>query len=249
LAVSNESDVVHLYRRVGAEWRAELDLLPPPASPAGGFGTALALESDRLFVGDPNSVASDGTVSGEIVEFRRVAEAWTMTARLLPSAPHADQQFGQALALSAATLATGGLLPDPGIEPSVHVLGPSGGFDGYGAGQGAANVIALTGGGSTQLGGTFEASSAGVPADSVVTLVAFGPDHAQDFGGRVWIDLARVLLALPAPADAGTATVAIALPAEPAFLGYSVFLQSYALSASPGAGLALSNGLQLTLCP
>lgn len=117
----------------------------------------------------------------------------------------------------------------------------------YGVGLAGANTMALAGSGVPQLGGTLELVTTLAPTTGVYSVFSFGPGSLAYKGGTVLLDLALLgpLLFLPSPA--GTASLVLPVPLNPALDGLEVFFQSVAPDASLPQGLALSNGVKATL--
>ena len=94
--------------------------LPHPAPAAGdAFGTAVAIDGDRLAVGAPgdDTVAGDG---GAVWTFIRSGGVWTLESRILPPTPHPGGGFGRAVALDGDRLAIGA--PRADGDGLVHVF-------------------------------------------------------------------------------------------------------------------------------
>lgn len=124
------------------------------------------------------------------------------------------------------------------------------GFVVYGAGASAANVIALDGAGSPAVGASFTVTAS--PSFAPGAFLAISA-LAADFpllGGQVLVDPGVQLFPLNfAPLVGGSSTWNLAVPPVPAHAGLTVFAQAFALDATQAGGYAMSNGLEITVCP
>lgn len=100
---------VRLYHRTGNAWTLEQRITPPRALPLAGFGSAVALDGDRLYVGAP---AEGG--AGAVDVFRKSGDAWLLE-QTMPGAP--GSFLGTRLAASQGVIA----IAAPG-ENSVYVI-------------------------------------------------------------------------------------------------------------------------------
>jgi hypothetical protein len=82
----------------------------------------------------------------------------------------------------------------------------------------------------------------------VLSAWSAAPAEFALFGGVTLLDPAQVGSLAFAPSVAGTAIHSTAVPAQPALAGASFCFQSFALDAAQPLGIALSNGLRVTLC-
>ena len=99
---------VYTFRRSRAGWVLDDVLLPPAGSAydSGGFGSALALEGERLVVGAPGA-APVGIGSGGVLAYERSGFDWTLVSELLPSGLQPGSQLGNALDLRGGWLGLG----------------------------------------------------------------------------------------------------------------------------------------------
>ncbi len=88
---------VLVYVRAGASFVLQASLLP--AVPSAGFGRSVAVDGDRIVVGDP--VAEAASV------FQRDGQDWTESARLVPGNPTGATRFGHAVAIESGLIAVG----------------------------------------------------------------------------------------------------------------------------------------------
>jgi hypothetical protein len=117
----------------------------------------------------------------------------------------------------------------------------------YGVGLGGSNVATLAASSSPEVGTTFLLELGQFPADGpAFTLIAGAPASLALFGGTVLVDPGAVFLVLATTVTGGGGTQALAIPAAPGLAGAHVHAQSG--QPAPG-GFALSNGLELVVCP
>ncbi|MEM7311262.1 MAG: DNRLRE domain-containing protein [Planctomycetota bacterium] len=119
----------------------------------------------------------------------------------------------------------------------------------YGLGAGLANVMELTESGTPAVGGVLVAVTGLAPDAPVTTLLSLGEASLDLLGGKVLIDPAQILLqSTDVPSAGGNSDWILHIPDDGALVGLDVYLQSFAADASQPAGLALSNGLKVTIC-
>lgn len=91
-----------VYVREGAAWTERATLVPAGAAPSWAYASAVALDGDRLVVGDHSATSPAGDITGQAYVFERVAGAWQHAATLAPRFvnvwPH-DVDFGVDVAL------------------------------------------------------------------------------------------------------------------------------------------------------
>lgn len=104
--VGPDKGAVYVFERAGGLW-AEVAKLEPGSVPGGvRFGSALALEGDRLLVGAPSHPYFDGP-SGFVIVYERVGGVWVELERLHASDAEPGDRFGTALALDGDALLVG----------------------------------------------------------------------------------------------------------------------------------------------
>jgi hypothetical protein len=100
----------YVFVRSGGNWIEEAKLLPSDPVIGGEFGSAVAVDGNRVFVGAPRN---NGNVagSGAVYLFRRTGAfpfaSWSQQAKLTASDGVFDQYFGWALSVSGGTVAIG----------------------------------------------------------------------------------------------------------------------------------------------
>ena len=119
----------------------------------------------------------------------------------------------------------------------------------YGVGVSSVNSLSLTGGGGTSLGGTFLATTSGSLGVSTVTILSLGAGNFPFQGGFGLIDPGGLLSVFNELPVGGVSTNAVPIPSSPGLANLSVYFQSISDDAGQPFGWALSNGLELKICP
>lgn len=92
---------VLLLRQAAEQWTVAATLTPP--DPVAGFGLAVAIDSNRIYVGSPQA---DG-LTGEVQIFSRSGDAWFLSDRVRPTANGTPLAFGRSLAIVNGSLIVG----------------------------------------------------------------------------------------------------------------------------------------------
>lgn len=98
IAVRDEVSV-QLFEQVGQSWQF---LTQIPADDASR--SSLALDAERLFVGEPSATAAGSAGAGQVRIFDRSTVPLTLESTLLSPSPAADARFGAQLSVSRHTL-------------------------------------------------------------------------------------------------------------------------------------------------
>ena len=98
-----EAGSVHVFERVGAQWRYQEQLIAWVPCPEMLFGSALAANETHLFVGSPGD-AWAGNQSGSVQVFRRRGRDWVFEQRLVASDADWNDRFGAELAVDGSRL-------------------------------------------------------------------------------------------------------------------------------------------------
>jgi hypothetical protein len=134
-------------------------------------------------------------------------------------------------------------------EVCVPLPGPPCGFVRYGEGLGGANVLDLAGVGTPQVGAVASLETTGMISGVAFLGMALGTSALTYQGGTVVLDPLTWLTTLVAPAAAGTASLPLPIPDDPSFAGGKLYFQAFELDTAQVEGVAMSNGLELTICP
>ncbi|MBK7403364.1 MAG: FG-GAP repeat protein [Phycisphaerales bacterium] len=96
---------VYAFERAGGVWSESQQVLPSQHDELdSGFGWAVALEGDRLAVGEPEAEIGD---AGAAFVFRMARGSWVEEAMLVPSDVEDGDHFGSALAVSDGRVVAG----------------------------------------------------------------------------------------------------------------------------------------------
>lgn len=194
----------------------------PASGPVIGFGTALALDGERLVVGRPATVsgfpmpASEG---GAVHIFTpAVGGEWSETAVLRPAVSEVGDAFGQALSLDGNWMAVGAPAAD-GSRGAVHLfrrggdgwteavrldpggLGSGAGFGRAVALQGDVLVASAPGGGAPGEVRIFRRS--GETWSEEARLTGAAATAADHFGTSLALDGGRLMVGAPGPVTPG----------------------------------------------
>lgn len=133
------------------------------------------------------------------------------------------------------------------------VFGPTCGSSPYsGAGLPGSNVLALDLIGSPSIGTTVTLRTTGLAPSAVVVWHLLATDDAAlpFAGGTLLVDPATLVIPpFTIAAVPPSLLVPLPIPADPALTGVTTYWQTAAPDANQPEGLALSNGLRLTVCP
>jgi hypothetical protein len=124
------------------------------------------------------------------------------------------------------------------------------GFTAYSVGASPANTIGLIGVGSGGLGTAIDIVSTNVPGFGSFNAVSLGQVNVPLLGGIVLVNPGSLIIPLTFVVGlTGTTTWTLPIPADPVFAGLPVFFQCFATDMTQPGGFALSNGLELVICP
>ena len=131
----------------------------------------------------------------------------------------------------------------------LDVCEPTCGFSTYGVGASPTNYIALSGAGSTSVGGTAQVISTGALGSVAYNMVTLAQATLPALGGIILVDNSVVIIAALTGVSGGTSAWSVPIPMNPALAGLNVFFQSGSPDPAQPAGWGLSNGLKLVICP
>ena len=109
---------IYAYERTDGVW-AQTQRIAAPASSGGGFGTSLALDAERLVVGDPSD-STMGASAGAVHVYEQVGGSWSLAQTLFHDAAAAGDQLGASVAMSAPRIVAGA--PGDAVGGRVHVF-------------------------------------------------------------------------------------------------------------------------------
>ena len=98
---------VWIYERIAGSWAFSAEI--PPTGP--GFGSAIALQGDRLAVGG----GQGGSNPGFVEIYRKQAGVWQLVQHIVPSDAVNGDRFGNGVAFWGTTLLVGATAKDAGL--------------------------------------------------------------------------------------------------------------------------------------
>lgn len=120
----------------------------------------------------------------------------------------------------------------------------------YDTGLGAPNILVLSAGGSTSIGNQFQAVTTNAGGSvAILTYFAFAPENYSLLGGIGLVDPFQIIFNKINGVVAGTATRNVFLPDDVSFCGLAIYMQSLGFDDTQVEDFALSNGLELIICP
>jgi hypothetical protein len=122
------------------------------------------------------------------------------------------------------------------------------GWSTYGVGVSPVNVLDLSGDGSTSIGGVFLAVTSGVTGSATATGISLGEAALPLFGGVALISPVTLITVVVTVPVGGTATQPVPIPPQVSLIGVDTYFQSAADDGTMPAGIALSNGMKVTIC-
>lgn len=123
------------------------------------------------------------------------------------------------------------------------------GFTQYGVGVSPVNSIGLNGSGSAQPGTVAALTATSVPSNPAVFFASTIQANVPVLGGVALIDLNGNFQLSVVPAAGGVATWNAGIPNNPGLVGFTAYIQAAAIDGTQPGGWALSNGVEVTVCP
>lgn len=108
------SGAAYVFHRIGTNWSQQAYLKASDTAASAEFGSAVAIDGERLVVGAP---LADG-YRGAMYVFSRSLAAWSQQARVTSSNAAPDARFGCAVAISGDTIAAGARGESSGLAAS-----------------------------------------------------------------------------------------------------------------------------------
>ena len=130
VGVNTNQGSAYVFRRTGANWAQEAQLLAPDGLGGDSFGQAVALDGDVAAVGAAFDDKPTGGNVGSVYVFRRTGTVWAFEQKLVPNDPQDNDRFGGAVALVGDLIVVGASFKNIAANPD----------------QGAAYVFKRTGG-------------------------------------------------------------------------------------------------------
>ncbi|QDU69223.1 FG-GAP repeat domain-containing protein [Engelhardtia mirabilis] len=131
----------------------------------------------------------------------------------------------------------------------VALPGPVCGYTNYGVGAGGANVLGLAGVGTPAVGGSASLDTTGMVSGTAFLSLAIFDASLPILGGTVLVDPGTQVTTFFVGAVGSTASFSTPLPNDPVLGGVALHFQSFEVDAAQSAGIAMSNGVKMTICP
>jgi hypothetical protein len=159
---------VYVFQHTGSVWMEQVKLVADdPQRRVIAFGTAVAIDSDRIVVGAPFSEVSF-TPTGSSYVFRRAGAAWSQEAVLAPAVDVLNDRFGASVAIRGDVI---------GVGAPEYLTGPGSAYvfqnDGVAWGEGTKLASANT---------SFQAQFGAAIAVDGQTIVVGAPDDDHPNG-------------------------------------------------------------------
>ncbi|MBI1762033.1 MAG: VCBS repeat-containing protein [Acidobacteria bacterium] len=106
----------YVFRRSGATWAQEAQLLAPDGLGGDSFGQSVAIDGDVIAVGAAFDDKPAGSNAGSVYVFRRTGTVWAFEQKLVPNDPQANDRFGNAVSLVGDLVLVGASLKDIGAN-------------------------------------------------------------------------------------------------------------------------------------
>lgn len=126
---------------------------------------------------------------------------------------------------------------------------PGCGFTQYGLGASPVNSIDLNGAGPAQVGTVAAMTATNVPSNPALFFASAASANVPVLGGVALIDIGLNFQIGVVPAAGGTAVWNAGIPNMPSLVGFQAYVQAAALDGTQPGGWALSNGLEVVICP
>lgn len=103
---ASDAGAVYVYQNVDGTWQLQTKIIEPSRTAKAQFGSAIGASDRTLVIGAPRKELPEA--SGIAYLFQRVAEAWQLTAELLPvGGSSSENHFGTSVAINASTVVIG----------------------------------------------------------------------------------------------------------------------------------------------
>ncbi|MDO6583880.1 thrombospondin type 3 repeat-containing protein, partial [Photobacterium sp. 2_MG-2023] len=106
-----DTGAVYIFVRAGNQWTEQQKLTPTNPQTLDLFGSAIAIQGDRLLIGTPRK-DNHGTDSGQVDYYLRTGTSWALSQQFVSNDIGADDNFGYSVALHDQTAVVGSPLGD-----------------------------------------------------------------------------------------------------------------------------------------
>ena len=124
------------------------------------------------------------------------------------------------------------------------------GYTTYGTGASLANNLVMTGSGNPMIGGTASLTTTGIVGPVGFNIISLAQANAPLLGGFILVAPGSQIVPMAfLPVVGGSTTWNLPIPNDPALIGFSAYAQSASTDPSQPQGFALSNGVEIVVCP
>ncbi|MFT6040026.1 MAG: hypothetical protein ACI9C2_000181 [Gammaproteobacteria bacterium] len=124
------------------------------------------------------------------------------------------------------------------------------GYTSYGTGAAAANNLVMTGNGNPSLGNTASLTTTGILGSVGFNILSLNQANASLLGGIILVSPGTQIIPMAfLPVVGGSTTWTLPIPNDAALIGFSAYAQSASTDPSQPQGFALSNGVEIVVCP
>jgi len=194
---SVQSGAAYAFARTGTTWSQQAKLLPLDPVSWAGFGTAVATDGDRAFVGATSAYGA-ASGSGAVYVFERSGTTWSQVAKLDAADGAPLDGFGSSLSLLGDTLVIGAVGDDDhDLESgSVYVFERSGS-----SWTQQAKLTASDGARGDNLGSSvsLDGDTLLVGAEGYGGGLATGAAYVFERSGSTWVEQAKLTACIAVP--------------------------------------------------
>ncbi len=188
------SGAVYIFHRIGTTWVETQRLKASDPSSSGTFGTSVAMGGNTLAIGAPGDSPQGVSFAGSVYVFNLVGSTWTQTAKLSSQPIHANDGFGQPVAISGDRILIAAPYDDShGVDSGAAYV-----FDLVGATwvQSAKLVgddVQFSWGAHLSVSLDGDRAMIGVPAYSTASVLGLGAVYVFEDGPNGWSQTQKLL--------------------------------------------------------
>jgi len=124
------------------------------------------------------------------------------------------------------------------------------GYTSYGAGASAANTLVMTGNGTPSIGNNVSLTTTGIVGPVGFNILSLNQINVPLLGGIILVSPGTQIIPMAfLPVSGGSTTWNLPIPNDAALIGFSGYAQSASTDPSKIQGFAMSNGVEIVVCP
>ena len=124
------------------------------------------------------------------------------------------------------------------------------GYTSYGAGASAANALVMTGNGTPSIGNNVSLTTTGIVGPVGFNILSLTQINVPLLGGIILVSPGTQIIPMAfLPVSGGSTTWNLPIPNDAALIGFSGYAQSASTDPSKVQGFAMSNGVEIVVCP